>query len=129
MSTTTPTPTSAPQHPAEVAKAIAYIALTVAGILVTAPAGHLTAPIVVGALVGLLGAIPVYFKVGTVWKTVIAFAVAVLQGLVVALGTAFTGGDILHLSWTVWLGLVIQASAAIGVAIVPNKPAVVVGED
>lgn len=108
--------------PSQVAKAIAYLALTVAGILVTAPGGHITAPIVLASAIALLGAIPVYFAIGTVWKTVVAFGLALLQGLVVALGTTFTGGNIAHLPWTIWLGLVIQAAAAIGVAVVPNKP-------
>jgi hypothetical protein len=107
---------TAPQHeaaalavtsPSQVAKAITYIALTVAAVYVQSQ-GHITAPVVIAMSVAGLGAIPVYF--------------AILQGLVLTLGPTFTGGDIAHVSPYVWVGLVISGLAAIGIAIVPNKP-------
>jgi hypothetical protein len=107
--------------PSQVAKAILYIALTVLAIFQQAQ-GHVTLPIILAMVVAVLGAIPVYFAVGTKLKTVIAFALAVVQGLVIIVGTTLTGADLLRLPATVWIGLVISGLAAIGIAIVPNKP-------
>jgi hypothetical protein len=121
---------TAPQHeaaalavtsPSQVAKAITYIALTVAAVYVQSQ-GHITAPVVIAMSVAGLGAIPVYFAIGTVAKMLVGFGLAVLQGLVLTLGPTFTGGDIAHVSPYVWVGLVISGLAAIGIAIVPNKP-------
>lgn len=115
------TPTTPLSHPSQVAKAILYIALTVAAVFEQAQ-GVITLPVVLAMILAALGVVPVYFVVGTRLKVIIAFAVAIVQGLVIIVGTTLTGHDLLHLSATVWVGLVISGLAAIGVAVVPNKP-------
>lgn len=107
--------------PSQAAKAILYILLTLAAVYQQAQ-GHITLPVILAMSVAALGAIPVYFVIGTRAKTIVAFALAVVQGLVIVVGTTLTGHDLLHLSPTVWVGLVISGLAAIGIALVPNRP-------
>jgi hypothetical protein len=117
-----------PTTPSQVAKAILYIVLTVAAVYEQAH-GSLTLPVVLAMVVAALGVIPVYFAPGVVLKTVIAFALAIVQGLVIIVGNTLTFGDLSHLGATVWIGLIISAFAAIGIAVVPNTPLPVDGGD
>lgn len=108
-----------PKSPAEVAKAIVYLGLTALAIYrVSAPGGIIPAEWVnIG--IGVLGIIPVYLLAGTVVKMIIAFALAGGQALVLVLGPALGWGDV---SGDSWIGVAFAAFAAIGIAVVPNKP-------
>lgn len=107
-----------PQSPSEVAKAIVYIALAAVGILITALADdHLSAVELIQVGIVVAGAIPVYLVAGTIPKTIAAFVMAGGQAvlLLVADGTGWA-----DVGLGSWLGVVVAAFAAIGVAVVPN---------
>lgn len=107
-----------PTTPSEVAKAIVYIALAAVGILITALADdHLTAVELIQVGIVVAGAIPVYLVAGTIPKTIAAFIMAAGQAvlLLVADGTGWA-----DVGLGSWLGVVVAAFAAIGVAVVPN---------
>lgn len=109
----------------EVAKAVIYIALAALGILITALAdNHLSAVELIQTAIVVAGVVPVYLIAGTIPKTISAFVVAALQSvlLLVADGTGFA-----EVSIASWLGVIVAAFAAIGVAVVPNsgKPGLV----
>lgn len=108
-----------PKTPAAVAKAIVYIALAAVGILTTALADDvLTSLELIQTGIIVAGAIPVYLLAGTVAKTISAFAVALGQAVVLLIADGTALADV---SIASWLGVVVAAFAAIGVAVVPNK--------
>lgn len=108
-----------PTTPSEVAKAIVYIALAALGILVTALGdNHLSLVEILQVCIVIAGAIPVYLIAGTIPKTISAFVVAGLQASVLLIIEAASIADIGVASW---LGVIIAAFAAIGVAVVPNS--------
>lgn len=109
-----------PKTPSEVAKAIVYIALTALAIFRTANADNLIVPAEwVGIILAVIGVVPVFLLAGTLVKTVAAFALAGGQALVLALGPALGWGAV---SADAWFGVIFAAFAAIGIAVVPNKP-------
>ncbi len=109
-----------PKSPAEVAKAIVYIALTALAIFRTANSDEVIVPAEwVGIIIGVIGLIPVFLLAGTSVKVITAFALAGGQALVLALGPALGWGTV---SGDAWLGVIFAAFAAIGIGVVPNKP-------
>lgn len=109
------------------AKAITYIALATAAVLVTALTdNHVTAEELINILIATAGAVIVYLVPnlaegpGRYLKAVMTFGIA--GGI--ALASFLTGG----VTISEWIQVVIAAFAGIGVAIVPNEPAVVYGE-
>ncbi len=112
---------SAPETPAEVAKALVYIALGAAGALAPALADNVVTPEeIVQAAIIVIGLIPVYLLAGNGAKTAAAFATAGLQ-VVLGLLAQYTG--FADIPASAWLTVVISAFAAIGVAVTPNKAA------
>lgn len=112
-----------PKTPAEVAKAILYIALTAGGLIVAARGEDkivsLDEIITIAIIVG--GLIPVYLLSGTIVKTVVAFGLAAGNALnVIIIGGVLGLGDV---TLDDWILIGIQAFAAIGIAVVPNAPA------
>lgn len=119
MSTSTEI-TLIPKSPAEVAKAIAYIALTALAILRTSLTDHhVDATELTNIVLAVVTIIPIYLLAGTLVKTVVAFASAALQAIVVVLGGVLGFGQI---TFDDWIGITLAAFAAIGIAIIPNKP-------
>lgn len=108
-----------PKTPAEVAKAILYLVVTVLAIYRISAADGVTAAEWVNIGIAILGLIPVYWFAGTLVKTIIAFALAGAQALVLVLGTSLGFSDVTPDSW---IGVALAAFAAIGIAVVPNKP-------
>lgn len=108
-----------PKSPAEVAKAITYIAITALALLQTSLAGGLTLVEYLVLGIAVVTAIPVYLLAGTTVKTVVAFVSAALQALVLAIGDATNLADV---SAADWITILFAALAAIGIALVPNKP-------
>lgn len=107
-----------PTTPAEVAKAIVYIALAAVGILITALADdHLSAVELIQVGVIIAGAIPVYLVAGAIPKTVAAFLMAAGQAVLLLVADAASFADV---GLSSWLGVIVAAFAAIGVAVVPN---------
>jgi hypothetical protein len=110
-----------PKSPAEVAKAITYIVLTGASLVVAAQSsnGHVTLAAGLAIAVQVLALIPIYLLAGTAVKTVIAFASAAASTLI----QLFVGGY--HpLSFADYVAVALAAFAAIGITVVPNKPTV-----
>ncbi len=108
-----------PKSPAEVAKAILYIAITALAIFRTSLAAGLDLIGILAIIIAIVGLIPVYLLTGTLVKTVTAFALAALQALVLVVGPGLGLGDVTIDSW---IGVLLAAFAAIGIAVVPNKP-------
>lgn len=107
-----------PTTPAEVAKAIVYIALSALGILTAALSDdHLSLVEILQAVVIVAGAIPVYLLTGTIPKTVAAFVTALVQALMLLVTDWADLGDV---SLASWMTVVLAAFAGIGVAVVPN---------
>jgi hypothetical protein len=103
-----------------VAKTITYIVLAGILSLIAALADEVITPVeLIGIAIAFLGAIPVYWTTAAGWlKTVVAFALAGLQALVLIVATVADFGDI---SLQSWLVVLVAALAGIGVAIVPNS--------
>lgn len=108
--------------PAGVAKLLTYIGLATVSILIPALADDkLSAVEVINASIAALGAVLVYY-VGAPkhLKTIVTFALAALQALVLIVSES---GNFAEVSAANWLAVVVAAFAGIGVAFVPNKPA------
>lgn len=114
-----------PTKISQYAKSLTYIALAVAGVLVTALTDNVVthAELINVAIIGV-GAVGVYFipnlpsGPARVAKTVVAFAAAGL----VALNSLWTGG----VTTAEWLQIAIAAFAGVGVYIIPNEEVVVI---
>lgn len=115
MSTTTPIKII-PQHPAEVVKAILYIAVQALGLIqLASAAGPVTLPVDLMIAVSVLGLIPVYLLSGTWAKAGTALGVAVLQ----TLSALFVGGY--HpLNSADLVVIALSALSALGIVYVPN---------
>ena len=108
-----------PKTPAEVAKAIIYIALSALGILQAALATHHFGLVDgLNIAVVVFGAIPVYLFSGTLVKTIIGFSLAALEALIHILGSVVGLGAV---SAADWIGIAFAAFAAVGIAIIPNR--------
>lgn len=108
-----------PKSPSEVAKAIVYIALTALAIYRVSVIDGLTTAEIINIVIAIVGTVPVYLLAGVLVKTITAFALAGLQSLVLALGPILGFGA---LTIDSWIGVAFAAFAAIGIAVVPNKP-------
>lgn len=115
-----------PTTPAEVAKAIVYIALGAVTILASVLTdGELTTFELIQVAIVVVGLIPVYLLTGTATKTAAAFVVALLQGAAALIASGLGLGDI---GPGAWLAVVVGAFAAIGIAVVPNAPPIAYAE-
>src|SRR4051812_2505234 len=88
-----------PKSPAEVAKAILYIALTALGFYSTLSVDGLSTRDILTIAVAGLGLIPVYLLAGTVVKTTVAFGLAALQAVIVVLGPTLGLGALTLNDW------------------------------
>lgn len=115
-----------PKTPSEVAKAILYVGVAAVALFQTAIGDNrveLHELLSVGILV--VGLVPVYWLSGTAVKTGVAFALAALNALnVIFIGGVSSFGDV---SLNDWITIGLQALAAIGIAVVPNRPMVDAG--
>ena len=107
-----------PKSPGEVAKALIYIALTALAILQTSLSGGVTLVEIIQIAVAVVGLIPVYLLAGTLVKTLTAAGLAAAQALVLILVNVASIADVPLGSW---IGVIIAAFAAIGIAVVPNS--------
>ena len=107
--------------PAGVAKVITYIALAAVAVLIPALSDdQLSLVEIINTVIAAVGAIGVYWATANGYvKTIVAFGLAALQALVLIVADGSGLGDV---SIANWLAVAVAAFAAIGVAIVPNKP-------
>lgn len=121
MSTTNPEISVIPKTPAEVAKAITYIALTALSLVVAVQQGSANHAVSLAAGLSIalqvIALVPIYLFAGTAVKTGIA-AISAAGSILIQL---FVGGY--HpLTLADYVSLAIAVAATFGVALVPNKP-------
>lgn len=118
MTTITPVTLTSPS---QAAKAILFVFVALATSVIQVQ-GHVTLPVLLALILQFLTLIPVFGVTGTRAKVIVTFVSAFVQALIVVVGNTLTYGDLAHISWVTWLGLVVSAFAGIGIAYVPNKP-------
>lgn len=108
--------------PGGVAKLLIYIGLAALSIIYPALADDQISLVEgINATIAALGAAAVWYVTAEHWfKTIAAFVLAALQALVLVIAD---GSGLADVSAANWVAIVIAAFAAIGVAFVPNKPA------